>query len=132
MAKYVEEQQPNSHNIIINGTEIVGDINSSGDIRLDGALKGNLNVKGKVVIGQTGVVEGEIHCKNSDIFGRVNGKIIVTDLLALKSTSLLKGDIITNKLSIEPGCKFSGTCSMDMPPVVAATGKPKEIEIKTA
>jgi cytoskeletal protein CcmA (bactofilin family) len=112
MAKYVEEPS-NLHNTIINGTEIVGDINSNGDIRLDGLLKGNLHVKGKVVIGQTGVLEGVIHCKNSDIFGKVEGKIMVSELLALKSTSNFKGDVITNKLSIEPGCKFSGTCSMD-------------------
>jgi cytoskeletal protein CcmA (bactofilin family) len=132
MAKYIEEQQSNSHNTITNGTEIIGDINSNGDIRLDGALKGNLNAKGKVVIGQTGVVEGEIYCKNSDIFGKVTGKVTVTELLALKATSILKGDIITNKLSIEPGCKFSGTCSMDLPSAAATvTGKPKDIEIKT-
>ncbi|MDR2040441.1 MAG: polymer-forming cytoskeletal protein [Bacteroidales bacterium] len=111
MAKLVEE--PVSHNTITNGTEIIGDINSNGDIRLDGLLKGNLNTKGKVVVGPTGNVIGTINCKNSDIFGKVEGKITVSDLLSLKSTANLKGDIITNKLSIEPGCKFTGTCSMD-------------------
>ncbi len=112
MAKYVETDQ-NSHNTITNGTEIIGDINSNGDIRLDGALKGNLKTKGKVVVGSTGKVTGTITCKNSDIFGLMEGKIFVSELLSLKSTAILKGDIITNKLAIEPGCKFSGTCSMD-------------------
>ncbi|MDR1865069.1 MAG: polymer-forming cytoskeletal protein [Bacteroidales bacterium] len=132
MAKYIEEQ-PNSHNTIIHGTEIVGDINSNGDIRLDGSLKGNLYVRGKVVIGQTGVVDGVINCKNSDIFGKVDGQITVSELLAFKSTANVKGDIITNKLSIEPGCKFSGTCSMD---ASSANVREKEAEetpgVKTA
>jgi cytoskeletal protein CcmA (bactofilin family) len=129
MSKYVEEQ-PNSHNTITNGTEITGDINSNGDLRLDGLLKGSLFAKGKVVIGQTGTVEGTINCKNSDIFGKVEGKIKVTELLALKSTSNVKGDIVTNKLSIEPGCKFTGTCAMDNPEEKAA--KIDNTPIKTA
>lgn len=112
MAKYVETEQ-NSHNTITNGTEITGDINSTGDIRFDGFLKGNLKTKGKVVIGSTGRITGTITCKNSDIFGLVEGKMFVSELLSLKSTANVKGDIITNKLAIEPGCKFSGTCSMD-------------------
>ena len=112
MAKYVELEQ-NSHNTITNGTEITGDINSNGDVRLDGFLKGNLKTKGKVVIGSTGKVAGTINCKNSDVFGLVEGKVYVTELLSLKSTAVVKGDIITSKLAIEPGCKFTGTCSMD-------------------
>jgi cytoskeletal protein CcmA (bactofilin family) len=112
MAKYVEPEQ-NSHNTITNGTEIIGDINSNGDVRLDGALKGNLKTKGKVVVGSTGKINGTITCKNSDIFGFVEGQVYVSELLSLKATANVKGDIITNKLAIEPGCKFTGTCSMD-------------------
>lgn len=112
MAKYVEPEQ-NSHNTITNGTEIIGDINSNGDVRLDGALKGNLKAKGKVVVGSTGKISGTITCKNSDIFGFVEGQVFVSELLSLKATANVKGDVITNKLAIEPGCKFTGTCSMD-------------------
>jgi cytoskeletal protein CcmA (bactofilin family) len=111
MAKYIENE-PNSHNTITAGTEIIGDINSNGDIRLDGVLTGNLNTKGKLVIGESGKVKGIINCKNSDIYGIVEGKINVGELLSLKSPSQIKGDIITNRLAIEPGCNFSGTCKM--------------------
>ncbi|MDR0713056.1 MAG: polymer-forming cytoskeletal protein [Bacteroidales bacterium] len=128
MAKYIEEQ-PNLHNTITNGTEIVGDINSNGDIRLDGSLKGNLTVKGKVVIGPTGTMEGTVVCKNSDIFGKMEGKLKVSELLALKSSANVKGDIVANKLSIEPGCKFTGTCVMDSP---AEKQEKVETPIKTA
>jgi cytoskeletal protein CcmA (bactofilin family) len=111
MAKYIENE-PNSHNTITSGTEIVGDINSNGDIRLDGVLTGNINAKGKLVIGESGTVTGIINCKNSDIYGIVEGEINVTELLSLKANAQVKGNIFTNRLAIEPGCNFSGTCKM--------------------
>jgi len=112
MAKYNETEQV-LHNTITNGTEIVGDINSQGDLRLDGYLKGNLNIKGRVVIGKTGKVLGTIKCKNAEINGNVEGEIYVTELLSLTETAIVKGNIIINKLNIQPGCKFTGSCSMD-------------------
>ena len=122
MAKHTEVEQV-LHNTITNGTEIVGDINSQGDLRLDGFLKGNLNIKGRVVIGKTGKVLGTINCKNAEINGVVEGKIFVTELLSLTETANLKGDIVINKLNIQPGCKFTGSCSMDINSVVNEQNK---------
>ena len=116
------------HNTITNGTEIVGDINSQGDLRLDGFLKGNLNIKGRVVIGKTGKVLGTITCKNAEINGNIEGRILVSELLSLTETANVKGDIVINKLNIQPGCKFTGTCSMDGNTAdheTIITGKPK-------
>ena len=64
------------------------------------------------MIGETGMVKGEIICKNSDVSGTIEGKINVSELLSLKSTAKIHGDIITNKLAIEPGSKFTGNCNM--------------------
>ena len=99
-------------NMIGVGTSIIGDINSKGDIRIDGILKGSINTEGKVVLGEEGVIEGDVVCVDADVSGTINAKITVSQLLSLKSTAKLKGDIITNKLSIEPGSAFTGSCSM--------------------
>ena len=104
--------ESNSINILGNGTQITGNIKSNGDFRIDGHLKGNLEVKGKLVIGPGGVVEGEIFCQTADISGNLKGKINVSELLTLKSTSRIAGDIITGKIAIEPDAQFTGTCSM--------------------
>jgi cytoskeletal protein CcmA (bactofilin family) len=79
---------------------------------LDGTLSGNLATKGKVVIGPTGKVKGEVVCKNSEVSGTIEGKITVTQLLILKASSKILGDIVTSKLSIEPGAMFTGNCKM--------------------
>lgn len=111
MAKIMETEN-NVINQIGVGTEITGDVATNGDIRFDGVLTGNLKTKGKVVVGETGAVKGEINCKNSVVEGKVEGKIVVSELLTLKATSSFTGDIITRRLAIEPGAKFSGNCSM--------------------
>ena len=99
-------------NTIGAGTTITGDVQSKGDIRIDGTLKGSVNTTGKVVLGKEGVIEGDVVCNNADIAGVLKAKITTTELLSLKSTAKLKGDITTNKLSIEPGASFTGSCSM--------------------
>ena len=101
-----------SVNMIGAGTIITGDIVSKGDIRVDGTLKGSVNTQGKVVLGREGVIEGDVNCKDADVSGTIKAKITVSQLLSLKTTAKLNGDIITNKLSIEPGATFSGSCSM--------------------
>ncbi len=113
MAKYNETETISANiNLIGGGTEITGDINSNGDIRIDGILTGNISAKGKVVVGETGRIKGEIACKNADISGSVEGKISVIELLALKSSSRVIGDITTGKFSVEPGSRFTGYCNM--------------------
>ncbi len=111
MAKIAETLAP-SRNILGCGTKLKGDIESNGDFRIDGTLTGTIKTKGKVVIGSTGVVEGEIICQNADIEGTVKAKLEVSELLTLKAESKLEGDVTTGKLAIEPGAKFSGTCKM--------------------
>src|SRR5512133_435406 len=111
MAKIMENEN-NVINQIGVGTEITGEVSTNSDIRFDGVLTGNLKTKGKVVIGETGSVKGEISCKNSVLEGKVEGRITVSELLTIKSTSSLTGDIITRRLAIEPGARFSGNCSM--------------------
>ncbi len=111
MAKY-NETENNAINLIGTGTEITGDVVSDGDIRIDGKLTGNLKTKGKVVIGETGAVDGEITCKNSEVLGTIKGKIKAEELLSLKSTAKILGDITSKKLSIDPGSVFTGNCNM--------------------
>lgn len=99
-------------NIISEGTKIKGDINATGDIRVDGELVGNISAKGRLVVGPSGKINGEIDCGNIEVSGQIKGKVKATELLNMKSTAHIEGDIIVGKLSVEPGSVFSGSCSM--------------------
>jgi len=87
-----------------------------GDIRIDGTVIGQVRSKGKIVVGNTGVVEGEIQCQNAEFSGQIKASVQVTELLSLKATAKLNGEIVTNKLAIEPGATFTGSCMMDKTP----------------
>lgn len=106
----IENKLPN---MIGPGTKIIGNIETNGDIRIDGNIEGNIISKGKVVIGANGLVKGEVQCANAELSGSLEGKILVSDLLSLKSTSKLTGEMKVGKLSIEPGAIFIGNCSMN-------------------
>jgi cytoskeletal protein CcmA (bactofilin family) len=122
MAKTIISETP-AVNMIGKGTSIKGDIRSDGDFRVDGTLHGSIQSNGKIVVGVTGSIEGDITCQNADLSGQVKATIRVKELLSLKATSKVTGDVYTSKLAIEPGAKFSGTCNMEDEPAMKA---PKE------
>lgn len=110
--KSVDVNAPDRLNRIVEGTSIQGEINADSNLRIDGTVKGHVFTKGRLVIGVNGKVEGDIICQNADIEGEILGTIKVEELLSLKATAKLNGEMTTNKLHIEPGAEFSGTCTM--------------------
>ena len=110
-------------NRIVEGTSIIGDIVSKADFRLDGELIGNFTSQGKLVIGASSVVRGEIVCNNADIEGEFQGKIKVLEVLNIKASAQIHGEVAVGKLSIEPGADFTATCTM-------LTNNPKEVTLK--
>lgn len=113
MAKLYEQEESNSGiNVISAGTMITGDVVCSGDLRIDGNIKGNVKSRAKVIIGQSGIVDGDINCKSIEVEGNVKANVTVTDLMSLKSTANLVGNICAGKLAIEPGANFAGNCKM--------------------
>lgn len=100
-------------NTFAQDTKIIGNIESNGDIRIDGALEGNLNCKGRVVVGPEARIKGTIYAGNAEILGYVEGEITVIDLLSLKSSAVINGDLTMGKFSVEPGASFTGNCKMN-------------------
>lgn len=104
--------EANSINVFGAGTTVEGNITSKGDVRIDGKLIGAINTAAKVVLGESGVIEGDLVAKGADISGTVNGNVRVEGVLLLKSSARINGDIRTNKLQIESGGMFNGKCEM--------------------
>lgn len=110
-------------NRIVEGTRIKGNIYSVADFRLDGELTGNFQCEGKIVIGPAGIVVGDIDCKSADIEGRFSGKIQVIELLNVKATAAIYGEVSVGKLSVEPGADFSASCTMKTNPPQVKNGE---------
>jgi cytoskeletal protein CcmA (bactofilin family) len=103
---------PGQTTIIASGTELKGNINAKGDIRIDGILTGNLVASSKVLIGSSGVVTGDVSAEKVEILGKVTGNIKVTDMLILKGNSVIKGNVYTRQLQVAPTASFNGECHM--------------------
>ncbi|MCW5514624.1 polymer-forming cytoskeletal protein [Muriicola sp. Z0-33] len=101
--------QPNR---IEKNTKIKGDIISEADFRIDGKLDGNVKTSGKVVIGKGGYIHGKVECVNADIEGSFNGELTVSDLLSLKASAVIEGNVTVSKLAVEPGATFNASCTM--------------------
>jgi cytoskeletal protein CcmA (bactofilin family) len=101
-----------ARNIIGQGTIITGDIESTGDFRIDGILTGSIKITGRLVIGPSGVVTGKISCQNADISGNVKAAMQVEELTSLKATAVIEGDLETGRLAIEVGARYRGKCEM--------------------
>ena len=98
--------------LISAGTTIKGDISSNSDLRIDGTIIGNINSSAKIVIGNSGVVEGDIFGNNADIVGKTSGTIKVKELLQLRGECVVNGNIYAGKLQVEPSATFNGQCHM--------------------
>lgn len=112
MSKNNTSTLTSSHNIIAEGTKITGRIDSKESIRLDGSLEGDIDCKGKIIVGASCVITGNVTCQNLELMGTINGNIICSDTVIFRSKSKLEGDLKTNILEIEPGAYFSGSISM--------------------
>ena len=110
--KRVADEISNSSNTIGKGTFLEGNIETYGNIRVEGKVVGNVKSKSKVALGNSSHVQGNIIAQNADIEGEVRGRLEVSELLVLKATAVINGDIATGKLVVEPGAVFNGTCKM--------------------
>lgn len=99
-------------NRISAGTVITGDIKAKGGFRIEGTLKGTLATSGKVVISKGGLIDGTLNCQNADFEGRFTGKLMVHEILTLRSSAVIDGEVIAGKLAVEPGATFNATCEM--------------------
>ena len=125
---FAETSGSTAASLISAGTTLTGDLNSNADLRIDGTLIGNINSTAKVIIGANGSVKGDINGHQADILGKVTGAVKVKELLQLKGSSVVQGNIHAGKLQVEPTATFNGECHMTIAPAVAEKIAEKEKE----
>ncbi len=125
----------NSSNIIGKGTIVEGNIETYGNIRIEGKVNGSVKSKSKIALGQSSYVDGNIVAQNAELSGEVKGVVEVSDQLILRPTAVIDGDIVTNKLIVESGATFNGGCKMGVAQkeikIGGANGQTKPLETKS-
>ena len=121
-----KEEMPNAglHNTLAFGPTVKGNIATETDFRLDGRVEGDVVCGGKIVVGPKGCVVGNVTSANAEILGEVEGSVRISAKLVLKATAVIKGDIYTRTLEIEPNARFNGVCKMteeELPDVSSLT-----------
>jgi cytoskeletal protein CcmA (bactofilin family) len=104
--------QASGVNTLVRGTTIEGTLKCENDIRIDGIIRGKLTSTAKVIIGPNGSIEGEVRCQNAVIEGQFKGVLFVSELLNVRESATVEGDIKTNKLTVQSGAKFNVACLM--------------------
>ncbi|WP_298550574.1 polymer-forming cytoskeletal protein [uncultured Algibacter sp.] len=101
-----------NQNIIAQGTKMVGDVTSQGDLRIDGIIEGNIKTSGKVVVGKSGLIKGTLNGTDAYFEGKFSGKLALSGTLTLKASAHIEGEVVAGKLAVEPGATFNVTCVM--------------------
>ena len=105
----------NNNSLFGKGTNINGNISGDGDIRIDGILKGNINILGKLIVGESAIIKGDVKAERAEVFGKITGKISVKVVFSIKATGSVEGDLFVGQLEVEKSGLFRGTSHMVLP-----------------
>lgn len=105
-------ESPDRLNRIVEGTRLIGEFICDSNVRIDGEVQGNVSCAGKVVLGENGIIKGNLSCHEADVEGKIEGDLTIENLLCLREKSKIVGNISTSKIEINQGAVFLGNCSM--------------------
>lgn len=98
--------------VIAAGTSIEGKFSSSENVRLDGLIKGEVKCSQRLVMGESGKVEGNVRTKDAVIMGSIEGELVAEGSLHLKSTAIIRGTIQAKTMTVDEGAKYVGECKI--------------------
>ena len=99
--------------VIASGTTLVGDLETSGVIRIEGRVEGSIRSARQVVIGRQGELHGDIHALEAIIGGRVEGTLVISDRLEIQGTGTIVGDLHTKSIVVTEGARINGVVRME-------------------
>jgi cytoskeletal protein CcmA (bactofilin family) len=108
-----EKAFSNSATLISAGTVLKGDLKSESDLRIDGTIHGDVISQAKVVIGPSGMVEGNIEGVNADVSGKLIGNVKAKEMVQLRTKCYVQGNITAGSLQIDAGAIFNGQSQME-------------------
>lgn len=121
----IEGGGENMNTIIGKDTLFSGTLEVAGTLRVDGVIKGEVNVSDTIAIGPGGKVEANVKTKNAVISGDLKGNIHASERIELQAKANIMGDLVTKSLVIEQGAIFHGNCKMNVVEHASASHPPR-------
>lgn len=107
-----KHEKATSISLLSRNLKIEGDISGNENFRIEGAIKGSVNVSGDVLVGETGTVEADISGDTIVIKGSVAGNISAKNRIEIYASGKVTGDISARSVDIQEGAKFEGRSHM--------------------
>lgn len=98
--------------VVSNGTIIDGIFKSSENVRLDGTINGEVKCESRLVVGEKGLIAGNVVTQDGIIMGSIEGDVRVKGTLTLKGTAFIRGGIHAKFLVVEEGARYIGDCTI--------------------
>ena len=112
-SKELPKSNPNHITTLIgDGCEFEGNMSSSSATRIDGKLNGRITGESSIVVGENGVILGEVRSVETIVYGRVEG-VIESNSLEIKRSGIVLGDVFIESLIVEDGGIYNGRCTMN-------------------
>jgi len=118
-----------STSLISRNVVIEGQVEGPENLKVDGTIKGSININGNLIVGVTGLVEAEVEADNIIIEGQIEGTVQARGHLEIQTTGKMIGDISAQTIDIKEGSTFEGRSHMinsDTAPVATETRQPED------
>ncbi|HYO97935.1 MAG TPA: polymer-forming cytoskeletal protein [Polyangiaceae bacterium] len=100
-------RQTTEVSVLGSDTRVTGRVSGEGSLRIEGALRGDLQVSGDAAISETGTVEGNVQADSVDVAGSLTGDVSTRGAIAIRNGAVIRGELKASEVSIEPGARVS-------------------------
>lgn len=100
--------------VIAAGLKIVGDVETAGTLKIEGTVQGSIRGARQVIVGRSGVIQGDIQAEEIVLGGRVVGTVTATERVEIQANSVIEGDVHTRSIVVFEGGLLNGNVRMDM------------------
>ena len=107
--------RPEVRGFLDDGTELIGDLRFSDILHFHGKLKGRIISDGELVVGESGIIEGDVEVGVLTLSGTLCGNIVAKQKVHFLSTGCMQGDVCTPILKVDEGARWEGSINTKRP-----------------
>lgn len=107
--------------VIATGTTIHGELSSDGIVKIEGVVIGKVRAARQVLVAKGGRIEGDVLTREAVVGGEIHGAVLADDRVEVQSSSVIQGDITTQRIVVHEGGEVNGHVRMENPDALTRT-----------